>query len=140
MKFVTSETKTKEMLDFSEKEWAIADTEHFGKSGRWEEKHIYISAVDGDKVVGMLHYLLSAGVMEIVTLIVSHDRRKQGVGASLIQEAERIAKEKGAHKLYLITGKGWDSNEFYQKLGFAQISELKNHFLKKDFIEFSKFI
>lgn len=140
MKFVVSETKTKEMLEFGEREWAIADTEHFGKPGRWKEEHIYISAIDKDEIVGMLHYLLKAGVMEIVTLIVSYNHRKQGVGIGLMREAERIAKERGLHKLYLITGEGWDSNEFYRKSGFIQTGELRTHFMKENFIEFSKFI
>ena len=39
------------MKVFAEKEWAIADTEHFGRPSRWQEKHVYIRAVDKDKIL-----------------------------------------------------------------------------------------
>ena len=58
----------------------------------------------------------------------------------LIEKAGEDAKKKGVHKLYLTTGDGWKSVEFYKKLGFIQTGELKKHYLKHDWLEFSKFL
>lgn len=128
------------MKDFSEKEWAIADTEHFGKPTRWHEKNSYIKAQDNGEIIGMLHYSIKAGVIEIITLIVSHEHRNKGIGTALLKRIEKLAQKEKVHKLYVITGKGWKSEDFYKKIGFIQTGELKKHFLKKDWVKFSKFL
>ncbi len=140
MKFRITKRKTLEMKNFSDKEWVIADEKHFGKSGRWKEENNYISVLENETTVGMLHYLLKAGVMEIVTIIVSHEHRERGIGKALMSKAEKIAREKGAHKLFLLTGKEWGEIEFYKKMGFVQTGELRKHYLGKDWAEFTKFI
>lgn len=132
--------KSKSMITFSEEEWAIADTEHFGKPSRWREGHYYIKSLQHNTIVGLLHFSIKAGVIEIITLIVSHKNRDQGIGRSLVEKLEAIAREKNEHKIYVITGEGWKSNMFYEKMGFIKTGELKNHLLKKDWVEYSKFI
>jgi N-acetylglutamate synthase-like GNAT family acetyltransferase len=132
--------KSTAMKDFSKKEWAIADTKHFGRPSRWHEKDFYIKVLDQGKIVGMLHYSIKAGVVEIITLIVSHEKRKKGIGVALIKKVEQLAKKEKAHKLYLITGKGWESEDFYKKMGFTKTGELEKHLLKIDWIEYSKFL
>ena len=128
------------MRAFAEKEWAIADTEHFGRPSRWQEQHSYIRAVDNDKILGVLHYSFKAGVMEIETVIVSHNQQGQGVGSELMMKAEEVARREGLHKLFLSTGEGWTAVGFYKKLGFTQTGKLKKHYLKRDWVEFSKFL
>lgn len=128
------------MTSFSDKEWSLADTIHFGSPGGWDEESCYIRAVDEGKIVGMIHYILKAGVLEIATLIVSHKYRNRGIGRSLIEKVENIGKKKGIHKLFLLTGKGWKEVDFYKKMGFIQTGELKKHHLKRDWLELSKFI
>ncbi len=128
------------MKSFSDKEWAIADTEHFGKPSRWQEENYYITAIEKNELVGVLHFNIKAGVVEIITIIVTHKHTNQGTGTKLMEKVEIIAKNKKAHKLFLITGKGWKSANFYKKMGFKQTGELKKHLLKKDWLEFSKFI
>lgn len=126
------------MKAFSDKEWAIADIEHFGKSYRWSEESVYIKAVENDQIVGMIHLMVIADVAEIITLITSHNHRHEGVGSSLIKKAETVAKQKGVHKFFLYTGKGWKSVEFYKKHGFEQMAELKNHIRGRDWLLMTK--
>ena len=140
MRFYISKKKNKEMARFSEEECAIADNKHFGKRGRWQEYNYYLRAVDKGQILGILHYSLQAGVMEITTVIVLHTNQRKGVGRALMNKAEKIAQKNNAHKLYLKTGKDWDSIKFYEKIGFQQTGELKSHYLKRDWLEFSKFI
>ncbi|MCL4354506.1 GNAT family N-acetyltransferase [Patescibacteria group bacterium] len=140
MKLILTKRKTKEMKDFSRKEWNIADKKHFGKKISWDEKQSYIRAEENNEIVGMIHYKITKGVMEIVTLLIGHNRQRQGFGKKLIQKVEQIAKKNNCHKLYLITGVGWNSIKFYKAMGFKETGKLQKHYLKKDWLEFSKFI
>ena len=138
MRFYTSKGKNKEMVAFSDREWSIADKNHFWKSGRWIEDVHYIRAVDDNVILGILHYCIKAGVMEIVSIVVSHSMHRQGIGRALIEKAEKIAKQKGVHKIFLTTGVGWDAINFYEKLGYQNTGELKKHYLMQDLLIFSK--
>ena len=53
--------------------------------------------------------------------------------------AEEFGKKLGAHKIWLITGKDWSENNFYQKLGFKKGGILPKHNFKKDYVIYSKF-
>ena len=130
----------KGMKEFTEREWATVDTEHFGRPSRWTEEDMYIRAEEDGEIQGVLHHKINGGVMEIITIIVSEKHRGQGIGSMLILKAEENARQKKAHKIYLTTGDGWKSVEFYKKLGFIQTGELKKHYLKHDWLEFSKFL
>lgn len=48
------------------------------------------------------------GVMHIDSLIVKHEKHRQGIGKILMNTSEEIAKEKNVHKIYLETGKDWE--------------------------------
>jgi len=88
----------------------------------------------------MLHYRYMVGVTEIITIITDHTRQKQGIGKALMQKAERIGVKEDIHKIYLITGKGWEAIKFYKKMGFEQTGLLKNHYRNHDMLIFSKFL
>lgn len=140
MKFLKSKKRSKNATAFSKKEWEIADLEHFGKASGWSEKGYYIQATEGDKILGLIHYTIISGVIEISTLIVSHNHRGKGIGTKLINKIEDIAKKDNVHKIYLVTGDGWKAENFYQKMGFEKTGEHKNHYLHKDWIIYSKFL
>lgn len=128
------------ILAFEKAQWAIADTEHYGVPKDWNPKKFVIVAYEDTKIVGSLEMQVKVGVAEIETLIVADTQRGAGVGTSLLQEAEKIAKENNAHKLYLFTGKGWKAEAFYQKYGMQPTGELKDHYAHNDYIEYCKFI
>lgn len=140
MRFLLFKKKTKKEKEFSEKEWALADIEHFGEPYHWKEEGFYIKAVDKGEIVGLIHYEVKAGVMEISTFIVSHSKRNEGIGSMLLQKVEKVAKTNNIHKLFLVTGKGWKAEKFYQKNGFVKSGILKNHFLHKDWTIYSKYM
>ena len=140
MRLSMSKIKTTAMKAFSEVERGIADTKHFGRPSRWKERHSYIRAVEKGKIVGILHYSFKAGVMEIETIIVSHKHRREGIGKALVLKAEDIAKKKGLHKLFPLTGKGWEESKFYKKMGFIETGGLRKHYLGRDWVEFTKFL
>ena len=131
----------KKIRAFQDKEWEIADTEHYGKPhSDWSTKRSAIIAYEGDNIIGTLELDTKAGVTEVATLLVSSEKRGGGVGTALLEKAEAIAKEHHSHKLYLITGKGWKAEKFYQKHGFIPTGTLPKHYLKHDFVSYTKFI
>lgn len=140
MKYYTSRNKNKAMQDFSAREWAIADKNHFTNKLSWNEINRYIRIVANGKILGMLHYSLKAGVMEIITLIVDHTNQQQGIGSLLLRKAEAVARKNKVHKIFLYTGKDWDALKFYGKSGFKITGELTNHHQKRDWLILTKLI
>lgn len=132
--------KTQEMKDFSEKEWEKADKEHFGIYNDWTKKKLRLVAKDKKEILGILVLKTQAGTAYISTLIVSQEHRREGVGKSLMNKAEEIAKEESCHKIYLETGRGWKAQSFYESLGYKITGDLKKHYWNKDFIILTKWI
>jgi ribosomal protein S18 acetylase RimI-like enzyme len=135
-----SKTTNKDIKEFNDKEWAKADMEHYGKKVSWRPKKFILKATENGKIVGTIEFQIRAGVTSIELLIVAKNEREQGVGKKLMQETEKIARKKGSHKIYLITGKDWEAVRFYKALGYQETGELLRHSIKRDFIEFCKFI
>ena len=77
-------------------------------------------------------------VCYIKEIIVAVKYRKKGIGKELVEKAEEIAKQHGAHISYLTTGVDWNERKFYETLGYVKTADLKNHYLGKDFIHLTK--
>lgn len=135
-----SESTWKETKEFGEKEWPFANLEHFGKTVDFNGKKFIFKAIDTDKIVGMIKGDLDGGVIHITHLLVAHDKKVIGIGKALVQTVEEFGKKNGAHKLYLETGKGWEAEKFYQKLGYKKTGVLSKHSFKRDYIVYEKFI
>ena len=76
-----------------------------------------LKALDGDEIVGILHYQLRGQECEILTL--ASLKKGQGIGSALLLEVERIAGKEGCCLLSLITtNDNLNALGFYQKRGF----------------------
>lgn len=140
MQINVSPKGSKKLKEFNKREWPVADNEHYGQVLDWKEEHFVLEAVEQKAIVGTLGFKIEVGVAYIGTLVVAHEKRGKGIGKSLLKKAEAIAKEKNVHKIYLVTGKGWDAEKFYTALGYSVTGELPNHYFHKDFIELTKFL
>lgn len=141
MRLIASQKKSPAMQEFGKKEWEKSDKKHFGTTDfEWKERNTYIRAQEGNKILGIIHLKTVGGVGEIVSFIVGFDYHRKGVGTKLMRAAEALAKKQNCHKIFLVTGDGWEAEKFYQKMGFKQIAKLPNHYLKRDFVEFTKFL
>lgn len=135
-----SASTNKELKEFGEKEWSLVNIEHYGKNIDYQQKDFVFKATENGKIVGSIKFSHEAGVMTIDYLIVSHDKRGLGIGKNLMSKAEDEAKRIKAHKMYLVTGKGWEAEKFYQTLGYKQAGILKDHNFHEDFVAYEKFI
>ena len=137
---LTTSTTTTDWTEFEKREWAKADTEHYSQPLEWKTLSFLITAINDTQTIGTLRLDIREGVAYIDAVIVSSEHRGQGIGKELMQEAEHVARENQAHKLYLQTGKNWGTLDFYQELGYKVTSELPNHYHHVDFVELTKFL
>ncbi len=80
---------------------------------------------DDSRLAGGLTASTSYGWILIKTLWVADDRRKQGIGRSLMREAEARGKALGCHAAWLDTSNP-DAMRFYERLGYAEFGVLSN--------------
>jgi L-amino acid N-acyltransferase YncA len=75
-----------------------------------------VAEVDG-KIVGVLTYIISGEVCEILTLHAVEQWK--GIGTALVRKVEELARERGCSRLFLITtNDNVDALRFYQRKGF----------------------
>ena len=128
-----------EAKKFQTDQWRIADEQHYGKPVEWEDHEAYfITARQDSKVVGLLDLVISHGVGKIKDIIVDQTLQRHGIGRELMQEAERLSRKSGAHRMYLDTGKDWHATRFYESLGYEVEGTLRNYSFGKDFVFYTK--
>jgi GNAT superfamily N-acetyltransferase len=87
--------------------------------GRLEDAlaHPALVAERDGELAGVLTYVLDGGACEVLTLHAVE--RGGGVGTALLRAAERIARDAGCERLWLITtNDNVDALRFYQRRGF----------------------
>ena len=62
---------------------------------------IHLVAVDAGRVVATCRLLPAPGVLKLGRMAVERDHRRQGLGAALLAEADRIANERGTERIVL---------------------------------------
>jgi ribosomal-protein-alanine acetyltransferase len=93
-------------------------------------------------IIGMIYYERNAQVGHILTIDVTPAYRRKGVAQKLLQEIEKIFKEKGSRECRLeVREDNIAALGLYQKLGYKKIAKLQNYYgnahgiyLKKDLI------
>jgi GNAT superfamily N-acetyltransferase len=96
----------------------VAATGH--DDGRWLA--IFVRDPTGEIMAG-LHGWTWGGTGFVRTLWVREDLRRQGMGARLLQTAEREAARRGCREMRL-DSHGYQAPGFYRRLGYEQIGEL----------------
>lgn len=120
------------------KEWHLLDIPHYGRRVEWGEKTFRFKAVENGKLIGTIDGRHESDVIFINTVITAERARKRGVGTMLIKKAEEFGKKLGAHRTWLVTGKDWSENAFYQKLGFTLVGTLPDFYFHKDFVIYTR--
>lgn len=93
-----------------------------------EEGNEVLVALDGDEVVGVTQYLTFTHLQhgggrccEIESVHVRADRRSQGIGAAILREVERRAREEGCYRIQLTSRNvRADAHRFYETNGYSQ--------------------
>ena len=123
-----------------DKDWQKIIDKHYGKGFPWWEKYYRFKAIEEGKLLGTIEGKIEPGCVNINALMTTEAAREKGIGTMLIKKAEALGKKLGAHRTWLFTGKDWQSNGFYQKLGFKIISHCPDFFYHKDFVIYTRMI
>jgi GNAT superfamily N-acetyltransferase len=89
---------------------------------RLDSMQTYLVAWDGDEPVGHAHVAWKGGhvgVPEIQDMYVLPARRGQGIGAQLVDAAERLAVERGHERMSLSVGEAGEARPLYERLGYG---------------------
>ncbi|OGJ15771.1 MAG: hypothetical protein A2632_02340 [Candidatus Pacebacteria bacterium RIFCSPHIGHO2_01_FULL_46_16] len=143
MQITVTQATEKDTEAYEIQVWKPEDVVHYGREVSWQEwkPDFFIFKAEGDgKIVGVIGGHHIAGVIFIERIVVSPIVRGKGIGRQLVERAERYARSIGAHKIYLNTGKTWESNNFYKSLGYEKTADLPKHYHKVDFVIYSKFL
>lgn len=132
---IISEATPAETLDG---EWDKININHYGGIVVWTEKKFRFKAEVDGAMVGTIDGKFEAGVVYVSTLMTKEAYRGKGIGSRLLARAEEFGRENKAHRIWLLTGKHWDENIFYQKLGFELIAQIPDFYFHKDFVVYSK--
>lgn len=87
------------------------------RDGR-DHEAIHMVAVDGDQVVGTCRIVMIGSRARLGRLAVVRSRRRQGLGAALLAEADRQARAAGAQTIDLHAQ--LPARELYLRAGYAE--------------------
>ena len=101
-----------------------------------EEPRARVLVAEGDVVVGVVSLWIKPdlahgdSVVEVPMLVISEDRRREGVGKLLMEEVQRLAAENGATLIELVaTTQNNAAREFYRSLGFVETDHVTLEFV-----------
>jgi GNAT superfamily N-acetyltransferase len=98
----------------------------------WEDvmmdssQHYLVVEVDGRLVSSCVLIVIKnltrgAKPYGLIENVVTHeDYRNKGYGTKLLKKALEIAREKGCYKVMLMSGRGEETIQFYEKVGFEK--------------------
>ncbi|MGH8946208.1 MAG: ribosomal protein S18-alanine N-acetyltransferase [Acidimicrobiia bacterium] len=93
------------------------------------ENRIYLVAHDGERLAGFGGAMVVGEEAHVTNLLVSPDRRRQGVATRLLGELVRSAVERGARHLTLeVRTRNRAARALYGKLGFAPVGVRRGYY------------
>ena len=101
-----------------------------------DEPRARVLVADSEEVVGAVSFWIKPdlahgdSVVEVPMLVVSEDRRREGIGKLLIEEVQRLASANGASLIELVaTTQNTTAREFYRSLGFVETDHVTLEFV-----------
>ena len=104
--------------------------ENFKAIFRYEYNH-YLTAWDGEEIVGFIGLMEVAGEGDITNVAVLPSHRKKGIGDQLVSSMIALAKEKEISKIMLeVRASNEAAIHLYEKYGFEFLCKRKNYYQK----------
>lgn len=90
---------------------------------------VLIACDDGDELMGYLIYQVVFEVAEVLRIATDMDFQKQGVGKGLLDEFEKLCKDKGVERILLeVRADNSSAIRLYERQGFYQIDVRKGYY------------
>lgn len=111
------------------------------KQGIQSEDGILLIAEENNEIIGLAIGREAAGVCDLRFLGVKKEHRQKGIGTSLLNKLIEVAKERNAHKVWLLTSpRLLPTVRLYIRIGFVPEGMLRKHSHGLDMIIYSKFL
>lgn len=90
---------------------------------------VLIAENDDDDIMGYLIYQIVFEVAEVLRIATDPDFQKQGVGKGLLDEFDKLCKDKGAERILLeVRADNAPAIRLYERQGFYQIDVRKGYY------------
>ncbi len=138
-------TSESEIDEFLKKEWISANLLHFNRDISEEiNTPLNVKALLTDSnstLVGVAKCIIAGNTLRVIQLLVKEEYRKRHrVGSQILNFLEKLAHERGWHKIRLSTSKKHENLLFYQKNGFNIEATLENDAFNTSWYILSKFL
>lgn len=115
----TLEAFTKQQIAF------LLENPHNIRLAAWENNEI------AGFIIGLIQNFDETRIGRIYTLDVAVKHRRKGIGLKLLNELERVFREKGVKDCYLeARTDNMAAQELYRKHGYTEVKQLKNYYSK----------
>ena len=106
----------------------------------WHEQTCDFAAYDGAGVVAAATIRIAASLAHVERVVVLPDRRRTGIGRSLLEHAADAANYYNCHKMTAMVPHAGDAQRFFEACGYHQEAVLPQHTFKLDMAVLRKFL
>lgn len=106
----------------------------------WHEQSHDFAAMDGEEVVAVAQIRIAASLAHVERVIVSSQRRRQGLGRALLESASETANYYNCHKMTVLVPHRGPVQRFFERCGYHEEAVLAQHTFKLDMAVMRKFL
>lgn len=112
----------------------------YGFSVIWHEQHHTFAARDGEAIVGVAEIRIAASLAHVLRVMVTPERRKQGIGRALLLAASDTANYYNCHKMSAMVPHKSAAQVFFERCSYKVEAVLPQHEFKADTAVLRKFL
>jgi ribosomal-protein-alanine N-acetyltransferase len=99
------------------------------KTGRFFARRISVCNDDNSKILGIITYSITDGVLDIEDIVVDKEQRRAGIGSSLLKKVFEEAQTDGVKRVMLeVRESNLPAINLYRKFGFKDLSTRKKYY------------
>ena len=106
----------------------------------WHEQTHDIAAMDAEAIVGVAQIRIAASLANVDRVVVLPERRRQGIGRELLQNAADIANYYNCHKMTALVPHNGAVQKFFERCDYRVEAVLPQHTFKLDMAAMRKFL
>lgn len=106
----------------------------------WHEQSHDFAAMDGDETIGVASIRIAASLAHVERVVVLPERRRTGVGRTLLGSAADVANYYNCHKMTVLVPHRSAAQQFFERCDYREEAVLPQHTFKLDMAVMRKFL
>jgi GNAT superfamily N-acetyltransferase len=106
----------------------------------WHEQRHDLAAMDGEETIGVVQIRIAASLAHVERIVVLPERRRGGVGRSLLNAASETANYYNCHKMSALVPHKSAAQTFFERCEYREEAVLPQHTFKLDMAVLRKFL